>query len=100
MQQQVIRGIDDEIEFKGFKGRYFYILAGITIGLLVVTFLLYAVGFNSIFLLFFSLTAAVGAYLYIKNLMDKNGKHGHIHASHNPPTYIIQNEPFYKLIRK
>lgn len=34
MNTKVIKGVDDEIEFKGFKGRYFYQLAGSVIGLL------------------------------------------------------------------
>lgn len=100
MIQKVIKGVDDEIEFKGFKGRYFYILAGVILGLMFITFLLYIIGFSSFLLIFFDLIAGVGAYMYIKFLMDKNGKWGHIHSLHNSrkPNYLLHNKPFYKLI--
>ena len=100
MIHQVPRGIDDEIEFKGFKGRYFYQLAGTVLALLLTVFLLYAVGVSSIFLLVFAGIAGLCAYTYIKFQMDKYGKHGHIHARHDAPSSIIINAPFYKLIPK
>ena len=75
---EVIKGVDDLIEFKGFKGRYFYMLAVTVVSLLVLTFILYSIGLNSVFLMVFALMMGIGAYIYIKFLMDKNGKYGHI----------------------
>lgn len=100
MIQKVIKGVDDEIEFKGFKGRYFYLLAGVILGLLFLTFFLYMIGFSSFLLILFSVIAGVGAYMYIKILMDKNGKWGHIHQQHihRKPNFLLHNKPFYKLI--
>lgn len=100
MIHQVPRGVDDEIEFKGFKGRYFYQLAGTVLVLLLSVFLLYATGVSSIFLLVFAGVAGLCAYTYIKFQMDKYGKSGHIHARHDAPSSIIINAPFYKLIPK
>ena len=98
MNTKVIKGVDDEIEFKGFKGRYFYQLAGSVIGLLTLIFLLYSIGFNSFFLLLIAGIAGIFAYTYIKLQMDKNGRYGHLHSKHNPPRHIIISQPFYKLI--
>lgn len=100
MIQKVIKGVDDEIEFKGFKGRYFYLLVGSILGLLLLTFLLYIVGFSSFLLIFFAAIIGAGAYMYIKFLMDKNGKWGHIHSQHTSrkPNFLLHNTPFYKQI--
>lgn len=95
-----MKGIDDEIEFKGFKGRYFYQLAGSVLGLLTLVFLLYTTGINSIILLFVALGAGAFALTYIKGNMEKNGKYGHIHKQHAPPQHVIINKPFHKLIAK
>ena len=100
MINQVTKGVDDDIEFKGFKGRYFYQLAGAVLGLLMLVFLLYATGVSSILLLVFAGIALLCAYTYIKFQMDRNGKYGHIHSQHDAPTNIIINAPFYKLIPK
>lgn len=100
MLHKVIKGVDDEIEFKGFKGRYFYQLAT-TIGVtLFLTFFFYTVGFSSIILLIISLITNVIAFVFIKTRMEKNGKWGHIHSQHTKrkPTYILHNQAFYRLI--
>lgn len=100
MINTVIKGVDDDIEFQGFRGRYFYIFAASIVGLLLLTFILYAVGFSSFFLLAFSIFLGFGIYMYVKFLMDKNGKWGHLHLKHsNKPHYILHNTPFYKLIK-
>lgn len=95
-----MKGIDDEIEFKGFKGRYFYQLAGSVLGLLTLVFLLYTTGINSFILLFLAVGAGAFALTYIKGNMEKNGKYGHIHKQHAPPPHVIINKPFHKLISK
>lgn len=97
---EVIKGVDDLIEFKGFKGRYFYMLAVTVVSLLVLTFILYSIGLNSVFLMVFALMMGIGAYIYIKFLMDKNGKYGHIHAKHEQSGYhLLHNVPFYKILK-
>lgn len=99
MTKTVIKGVDDEIEFKGFKGRYFYYLAGTVIGLLVLTFLLYSIGLSSFMLFFIMVLMAAGAWMYLKFLMDTNGKYGHIKKKHSPPKYIIINHSFRKMVK-
>ena len=97
---EVVKGVDDPIEFKGFKGRYFYMLASSVVSLLVLTFILYSLGLNSIFLMALALMFGIGAYMYIKFLMDKNGKYGHIHAKHEQSGYqLLHNVPFYKILK-
>jgi hypothetical protein len=98
MNTKVIKGVDDEIEFKGFKGRYFYQLAGTVVGLLNLIFLLYSVGLNSFLLLLVAGIVGIFSYTFIKLQMDKNGRYGHLHSKHKPPRYIIFSQPFHKLI--
>lgn len=99
MLATVIKGVDDDIEFKGFKGRYFYFLAGTVVGLLVLTFLLYSIGLSSFILFFMMILIASGAYMYIKHLMDILGRYGHIKQKHAPPKYIIINNSFRKMVK-
>jgi hypothetical protein len=100
MITEVVKGVDDLIEFKGFKGRYFYMLAATVVSLLVLTFILYSLGLNSIFLIAFAAMAGVGAYMFIKFKMDKNGKYGHIHARHEQNGFHLLNKlPFYKILK-
>jgi hypothetical protein len=100
MITEVIKGVDDAIEFKGFKGRYFYMLAGSIVSLLVLTFIMYSIGLNSIFLMAFALMIGIGAYMYIKFIMDKNGKYGHIHAKHQQSgLQLLHNVPFHKILK-
>jgi uncharacterized membrane protein len=101
MVARVIKGVDEEIEFKGFKGRYFYLLAGVILSLLLLTFLCYMFGFSSFLLILFDVLLGVGAYMYLKFSMDKNGKWGHIHSQHQnrKPKHLLHDKPFYKLIK-
>ena len=43
----IYRGIDNEIEFKGLRGRYFYHAAGGAVGFIMTTLLLHIVGVRS-----------------------------------------------------
>ncbi|WP_028523243.1 DUF4133 domain-containing protein [Runella limosa] len=96
---KVIKGADDEIEFKGFKGRYFYQLAFTILGIVLAVFLLYMFGSNSLLIIAVAAVTAVFSYTKIKLDMGKNGKYGHIHSKHQAPESIIINEPFYKLVK-
>lgn len=99
MRSQVIKGVDDEIEFKGFKGRYFYQLVGVVIGVLLLTFLLYGIGFTSIWLFLFMLMLGSVGFFYIRSEQEKNKKFGHIYKTHNAPVSIVQNKQFYRFIK-
>ncbi len=95
----VIKGVDDEIEFKGFKGRYFYMLAIAEVSLLLVTFLCYALGLSHFLFLFVAFGIGIGIFFYIKSMQDKFGKDGHIKNQHEnmKPKYLLINKPFYKM---
>lgn len=100
MINEVIKGADDEIEFKGFKGRYFTRLVVFIVGLMAFTILLYGLGLNSIVFFGIALAIGVAGFFYIRMEMEKNKKFGHIHKKHAPPKAIIQNKPFYKILSK
>ncbi len=100
MITEVIKGVDSEIEFKGFYGQYFYQLAGAVLGGLVLTFFLYIVGFSSIIVILFMLTMVVLAVFYIKSSQEKHGKFGRIQAKHKKmkPNNIILDKDFKRMI--
>lgn len=97
---EVIKGTDDEIEFKGFKGRYFTRLVVFILSLILVTFFLYSIGLNSFLFFLIALIAGIGGFFYLRMEMEKNKKFGHIHKKHLPPKNIIQDKPFYQFVKK
>jgi hypothetical protein len=102
MITEVIKGVDSEIEFKGFFGQYFYLLAGAVLGGLVLTFFLYIIGFSSIIVILFMLAIVISSVFYIKNLQDKYGKHGRTKAKHKAikPNNIILDKDFKRIIKQ
>jgi Domain of unknown function (DUF4133) len=102
MITEVIKGVDSEIEFKGFFGQYFYLLASAIVGGLVLTFFLYIIGFSSIIVILFMLALVILAVFYIKNLQNKYGKYGRIQAKHSrmKPNNIILDKDFKILIKR
>jgi Domain of unknown function (DUF4133) len=96
---EVIKGVDDEIEFKGFKGRYFYALAIYLVGILLLVFILYAMGFTSFILFFTAIVFAGVGVFYIQTLNKKNGKYGHLRRQHRPPKHIIISQNFKSLLK-
>lgn len=101
MITEVIKGVDTEIEFKGFYGQYFYQLAGAILGGLIITFFLYIIGFSSVIVILFMLVIVVLAVFYIKNSQEKYGKYGRIQAKHKSmkPNNIILDKDFGRIIK-
>lgn len=100
MVTEVVKGADDEIEFIGFKGRYFNRLIFMVIGLITITFLMYGFGLNSLLFFFVMFGAGAFGFFYIKHEMAVNKKFGHIHKKHRAPDAIIQSRQFFKMIKK
>lgn len=100
MVTEVVKGVDDEIEFMGFKGRYFNRLIVMVIGLIATTFLMYGFGLNSLLFFFVMLAIGIFGFFYIKHEMAVNMKFGHIHKKHRAPGAIIQSRQFFKMIKK
>lgn len=100
MIREVVKGADDDIEFIGFKGRYFYRLIYMVVILIAITFLAYGLGLNSIIFFLIMFGIGTGGFFYIKHEMETNKKFGHIHKSHSPPKAIVQNQQFFKIIKK
>lgn len=99
MITEVVKGVDAEIEFKGFYGQYFYYLLGAVLGGLLLTFLLYIIGFNSILVFVMMLLFVLTAVVYIKLMQEKYGRWGRIQAKHQglKPKNIIFNKDFKEL---
>ncbi|WP_138485062.1 DUF4133 domain-containing protein [Dyadobacter bucti] len=100
MIKEVVKGADDEIEFLGFKGRYFNRLIAMVLILVALTFIIYGFGLNSILFFFVMFGIGTGGFFYIKHEMQMNKKFGHIHKSHKAPKAIVQNQQFFKMIKK
>ncbi|WP_026632635.1 DUF4133 domain-containing protein [Dyadobacter alkalitolerans] len=100
MIREVVKGADDEIEFIGFKGRYFNRLIFMVLGLVGFTFLAYGFGLNSLIFFFVMFGIGTAGFFYIKHEMGVNKKFGHIHKTHKAPKAIVQNQQFFKMIKK
>lgn len=99
MITEVVKGVDFEVEFKGFYGQYFYYLIGAVLGGLLLTFFLYIIGFNSMLVFVMMLVLVLLAVVYIKILQEKYGRYGRILAKHQgmKPKNIIFNKDFKEL---
>ena len=98
---EVLKGVDAEIEFKGFSGVYFYYMAGAILGAILLTFILYIIGFNSILVVIFMLAMVIVIFVYINAVQSKYGRFGRIHAKHKSikPTNIILDKDFKSFIK-
>lgn len=98
---EVLRGVDAEIEFKGFTGQYFYYMAGGILGAILLTFILYIFGFNSILVVIFMVAVVIILYVYINSMQARYGKYGRIHAKHKSikPNNIILDKDFKSIIK-
>jgi Domain of unknown function (DUF4133) len=99
MINEIVKGVDAEVEFKGYYGQYFYYLLAAVLGGLALTFFLYIIGFNSILVFVVMLIIVMLAVVYIKILQEKYGRWGRIHAKYNglKPKNIIFNKDFKEL---
>lgn len=99
MITEVVKGVDAEVEFKGFYGKYFYYLLSAVLAGLLLTFLLYIIGFNSILVFVMMLIIVLLAVVYIKIIQEKYGRWGRIQANHQglKPRNIIFNKDFKEL---
>jgi CBS-domain-containing membrane protein len=99
MINEVVKGVDAEVEFKGFYGQYFYYLLAAVLGGMALTFFLYIIGFNSILVFVVMLIIVSIAVVYIKIMQEKYGRYGRIQAKHQglKPRNIIFNKDFKEL---
>jgi 4-hydroxybenzoate polyprenyltransferase len=98
---EVHRGVDEQISFKGIKGRYLYMLGAGIGGTVVLLLFLYIIGINGIFVFIGAFLVSLYIYYQTKVLSDKHGAYGHLTSQHQRlnPKAIIQNVPFHKILR-
>jgi Domain of unknown function (DUF4133) len=99
---EVHRGVDEEISFKGIKGRYLYMLAAGIGGTIILLLFLYMLGINSVFVFIGAFLICLFFYYQTKVLSDKYGANGHITNQHERlnPKAIIQNVPFHTILKR
>lgn len=72
----IYRGIDNEIEFKGLRGRYFYYAAGGAVGFIMTTLLLHILGVPVLFNIVFLCLGLVASYLIPTSYNKSHGRWG------------------------
>ncbi len=100
-QYTIYRGIDNEIEFKGLKGRYFYLAAGGAVGCIMVTLLLHIVGMplgiNIVFL-----CLGLGASYAVPTAYNKShGRWGFdkLPVKNLQPRYVVRYKSIRSILR-
>ena len=75
------RGVDNEIEFKGFRGKYFYYAAACLVGAIFLTMMLYVFGVHIIITLVLLVTIGGGGVYYFHNQNETYGRWGDVKNS-------------------
>ncbi|WP_373513764.1 DUF4133 domain-containing protein [Persicitalea sp.] len=93
----IYRGIDNEIEFKGLRGRYFYYAAGGAVGFIMTTLLLHILGVPVVFNIVFLGLGLVASYLIPTSYNKSHGRWGFdkLPVRSQQPKHIVR----YRLIR-
>ncbi len=99
IRMQINKSVDTDIEFKGYKGRYFYFLAGGVLISIFTLFFLYSIHVPVIITFPIGIILALVTIFYTKNLQDKFGKWGHIQSKHKANFSISVNKKFKNIIR-
>lgn len=96
----VFRGVDNEIEFRGLRGRYFYYAA---IGIIVSIFLtlfLYIIGLNTLIAISVLVIGSAGTLYYTYDANKRHGRWGEtkLAVKNHKPFFVCQNRSFSRLI--
>jgi hypothetical protein len=95
------KGIGRTVEFKGLKAQYLFIFAGGLLAILILVMVLYMVGVNPYFCLFFGTGGASLIVWQTFSLNRKYGEHGlmKIGAKKRHPRYIICRKPVHHYLK-
>lgn len=97
----IYRGIDNEIEFKGLKGRYFYLAAGGAVGVIMTTLLLHIIGLPLVVNILF-LGMGLGASYVIPTAYNKShGRWGFdkLPVKNLQPRHVVRYKSIRSLLR-
>ena len=96
----VFRGVDNELEFRGLRGKYFYYAVGGVIGSIFVTLLLYILGVNLFLALLLMVATGSGVLFYMYSANKKYGRWGDVkqRVRSLKPHFVYQTRPFRQLV--
>lgn len=96
----IYRGVDNEIEFRGLRGKHFYYAVICVIVVIFTGLFMYMLGISPILaLLFLSITGSGGLWLIFRN-NKRHGRWGDVKqvVSVQKPFFVCQQQSFRKLI--
>ena len=96
----VFRGVDNEIEFRGLRGKHFYHAAiGIIAGIFLTLFL-YIVGLNTLIAISVLLISSGSTLFYTYDANKRHGRWGEVKLAikNHKPFFVYQNRSFARLI--
>lgn len=96
------RGVDNEIEFRGLRGKYFYYAATSLVGAIFITMMLYVFGVPIIISLGFLVLIGGGGVYYFTEQNKKHGRWGEVKSSLKglKPGGVINKVPINQLMIK
>ncbi len=94
------RGVDNEIEFRGLRGKHFYYAAICVIGTLFLGLFLYMLGVPPLLTLLFLSMAGSGTLWFIFRNNKRYGRWGNVKQSvrSQKPSFVCQYQSFGQLI--
>lgn len=97
----IYRGIDNEIEFKGLRGRYFYYAAGGAVGFIMTTLLLHILGVPILFNIVFLGSGLVASYLIPTSYNKSHGRWGFdkLPVRSLQPKHIVRYKSIRSIVR-
>lgn len=101
---EINKGIGKPVEFRGLKGTYLYLSAGIVVSSLILALILYGLfGLNTYLATLIVVGSAIGGIWYCMRLSAKYGVSGllKLEASRNQPkTILISSAKPFQLLRE
>lgn len=96
----VFRGVDNEIEFRGLRGKYFYYAAIGIIASIFLTLFLYIIGLNTLIAISVLLISAGSTLFYTYDANKRHGRWGEnkLAVKNHKPFFVYQNHSFARLI--
>lgn len=96
----IFRGVDNEIEFRGLRGKHFYYAAVGIIASIFLTLFLYIIGLNTLIAISVLLISAGSTLFYTYDANKRHGRWGAIKLAvkNHKPFFVYQNRSFTRLV--
>ena len=97
----IYRGIDNEIEFKGLRGQYFYYAAGGAVGFIMTTLVLHILGVPILFNIVFLGSGLMASYLIPTSFNKSHGRWGFdkLPVRSMQPKHIVRYKSINSIVR-